>query len=259
MANRITTLIVDDEKRSRNTIALMLTDYCPNIEILGLAKSAAEGIDMIKELKPQLVLLDVEMPYGSGFDILREIEVINFEVIFITGFDHYALQAIKFNALDYILKPVDIDELVLAISKVERQIDSSINNDRLRRMVRNIIDKKNQQLVLPGRDGHEFISISEIVYCEADGPCTWFHLSNGRKILASKNLGEYEKLLPSPDNILQDIFFRTHYKYLVNIKYVTGYHYGEKRINLSTGKVVEVAFRRSKTFRKILDQTHKKE
>jgi len=258
MANRITTLIVDDEKRSRNTIKLMLTDYCPQIEIIGFATSANEGIDMIRNLNPQLVLLDVEMPHGSGFDLLREIGAIDFEVIFITGFDHYALQAIKFNALDYVLKPVDIDELVMAISKVEQQINSSLNNERLRRMVENFENKQNQQLALPSRDGHEFISIGEIVYCEADGPCTWFHLSSGRKLLSSKNLGEYEKLLPSPNDILPDNFFRIHYKYLVNLKYVTNYHYGEKRIKLTTGKSVDVAFRRSKTFRDVLNQASKR-
>jgi len=257
MQTKIKSIVVDHEQKSFETIKGILTNHCPQIDLVGYALSAAEGIEKIKRLNPQLVLLDMEMPEGASFDLLGGFDEINFQLVFISGIDDYAYQAIKFNVMDYIIKPVDIRKLTSAVTKVQQQVNLILNNERLKSIVKSMENEQDQQLSISSKDGYELIHLSAIVYCEAYGSCTWFHLSNGRKVLSSKNLGEFEKVLHRSTDVQKNVFFRTHYKFLVNLNFINNYMSRQKYIKLSTGQILEVACRRSKAFRMVLNQMNK--
>lgn len=256
MSKKIKALIIDDENKSREIIKWMLEKYCPNVEILGLAESAEMAFLMIEELKPNLLFLDIEMPYGTGFDLLKRLPKVDFEVIFVTGFDHYALQAIKYHALDYLLKPVDIDELIDAVKKVEIQINKAIDTERLEKLLTNLQDQnqEQQQIAISHHDGREFIPIDQIVRCLADGACTWFFLVNGRKMLSSKNLGEYEKILPKPNGNFKNRFFRIHYSHIVNLTHIQKFNRREKYVTMKDNNKIPIAQRRGSQFTEILQK-----
>ncbi len=254
MTKKIKTLIVDDEESSRTILKLMLARYCPAIEVMGEASSAKLAHLKIKETRPSLLFLDVEMPYGTGFDLLRQLDKIDFEIIFVTGFDHYALQAIKYHALDYLLKPVDINELMEAVEKVKNQLKKRIDTERIEKLLENFQNQnpKQQQIAITHADGREFIHISQIVYCMADGACTWFYLINGRRVISSKNLGEYEKILPKPTGQTSDSFFRIHYRYLINLSYIYKYNTLGKYVEMKEGSKIGIARRRGPKFAETL-------
>jgi len=254
MKEKIKALIVDDEESSRAIMKLLLAQYCPDIEVVGEASSAKLAYTKIKELRPSLLFLDVEMPYGTGFDLLRQLDKIDFEIIFVTGFDHYALQAIKYHALDYLLKPVDIDELMDAVGKVKNQLSKKIDTERIEKLLANFQNQNSnqKQIAITHADGREFIPVHQIVYCMADGACTWFYLESGRKVISSKNLGEYEKILPKPIGQSSDCFFRIHYRYLINLSYIYKYNNLEKYVEMKEGSKITIAHRRGPKFSEIL-------
>ena len=256
MNKKIKALIIDDEKRSRDILKFMLEKYCPEVEVLSLAESAEAAYNKIQELQPNLLFLDIEMPFGTGFDLLKRLSKIDFEVIFVTGFDHYALKAIKYHALDYLLKPVDIDELIEAVKKVDQLLSKKIDTERLDLLLKNLQDsnQEQQQIAITRQDGREFIPVKNIVRCLADGSCTWFFLDDGRKLLSSKNLGEYEKILPKPNGQFQNRFFRIHYSHLVNLSYIQKFNRKEKFVELKTGDQIAIAQRRGTPFSEILKQ-----
>jgi len=252
----IRALIVDDEAKSRSIIQTMLQKYCPQVEVIGMADSADAAQTLILSEQPNLVLLDIEMPHGSGFDLLNRLPEINFEIIFITGFDHYALSAIKFHALDYLLKPIDIDELIGAVGRVEAIFNYERDASRVTAFLQNMHnpDLGSQRIAIPTRDGREFIEVTDILYCEADGSCTWLYLSNGKRMYSSKNLGEFEKLLPGVDDESSQHFFRVHYGYLINISCIKSYSLKDNVIQMSNERTVDIAQRRKSTFRAILQR-----
>ncbi|MEO1413021.1 MAG: LytTR family DNA-binding domain-containing protein [Bacteroidota bacterium] len=256
MKKAIRSLIIDDENKSREVLKWMLQEYCPEVEILGLAESAEVAFEQIQRLHPNLLFLDVEMPYGTGFDLLKRLPQIDFEVIFVTGFDHYALKAIKYHALDYLLKPVDIDELIEAVKKVQWQIDKRMDTERLEKLLSNLQnqDAGQRQIAITQQDGREFIPVANITRCQADGACTWFYLVDGRRLLSSKNLGEYEKILPSPQGNYQNCFFRSHYGHLINLSQIKRLNRREKYVELKNGQRVPIAQRRAPRFSEILKQ-----
>ena len=196
--SKIRTVIIDDEQKSRSILQSMLQKYCPQVTVVGEAESAEQALRVILKEKPNLIFLDVEMPHGSGFELLKQLPNLSFEVVFVTGLDFYALQAIKFHALDYLLKPVDIEELIQAVLKTETVLEQKLDNERLTQLLTSLNnpDHEMRQIAIPTLEGRVFIPVEEIIRCEADGGCTWFSLTNNRRILSFKNLGEYEKLLP---------------------------------------------------------------
>ena len=185
---------------------------------------------------------------------MKSLPKIDFEVVFVTGFDHYALQAIKYHALDYLLKPIDIDELIEAVKKVEIQINKKLDTERLEKLLDNMEDQNatQQQIAIPLHDGREFIPVHQIVHCMADGACTWIYMESGRKVLSSKNLGEYEKVLPKPNGQFQNRFFRIHYSYLINLTYIKKFNRREKYVELKDGSKIAIAQRRGSQFTEIL-------
>jgi two-component system LytT family response regulator len=218
MTKALKTLIVDDEPDAVNFIHSIITEYCPKLEVIGSANSVKEAETIINEKKPELVFLDVEMPHGSGFDLLVQFPKKSFDVIFITAFNHYAIRAIKFSAVDYILKPININEFIEAVEKViEKRTSVDERNENYGALLENIRSAMPSKLAIPTFDGMEYLNTKEIIRIEADRSYCWFYLSDKRKILVSKNLKEYQELLNDRR------FFRTHNSHLINLDYVKKY------------------------------------
>ena len=209
-------LIVDDEAPNRENLQQLLKQHCPEVTDLADCDSVAAGVLAISKYNPELVLLDIRMQDGTGFDLLQKVQPVNFEVVFITAFDQYGIQAIKYAALDYLLKPIDIAELQIAIRKARLKISEKQQNDRMVFLL-NYLDKAKDppaKIALPLFSETLYVDVDEIVRCEAHNTYTHFFLSSGEKVLVSQTLKEYERLL-SPRG-----FLRTHQSHLVNIAFV---------------------------------------
>ncbi len=240
----IKALIIDDEKSSRDILRGFVESYCEDIEIIDEAESAEQGIEQIKELKPQLIFLDIELPLGSGFDLLDACKNTEFDVIFTTAHDQYALQAIKVCALDYLLKPISATDLKAAVAKIREQNYSGTTSPQIGAFVENIsnLNKQLSNIVLPTLDGFLVVKISEIIRCEADKNYTLFTLENNEKILVSKTLKEFEELLHEMD------FIRVHQSHLINASHVQRYIKGSGGyVKMSDDSIIEVS-RRKKEF-----------
>ncbi|MBK8449046.1 MAG: response regulator transcription factor [Saprospiraceae bacterium] len=211
----ITAIIVEDERLSAELLQNMLKDHCPEVTILCIANEVKEAIQLIAEKKPDLIFLDIEMQTGTGFDVLQGVKNIPLKIIFTTAYDHYALKAIKFSAIDYLLKPIDILELKEAVQKVITDKISKSEN-KLDWLLKNLASQKNDDysISLSTLDGIEFVPIVNIIRLEANGPYTHFYLKNNQKLMISKNLKEYEMMLTDYG------FFRIHNSHLINLKEV---------------------------------------
>jgi len=211
----IRAVIIDDEQSNRENLTNILREYCPDVSILASAASASQGMDIIREHKPDLVFLDIEMPGGNGFKMLECLQNIDFEIIFVTAHDQYAINAIRFNALDYLLKPVDILALKTALEKFEVKIGEKRENDRIRNFLENHhLNQDKHRIALPTLDKVEFIAINKIIRCEGESNYTHFHLEGQQKILVSKTLKEFEELLEEYG------FLRVHQSHLINTRKV---------------------------------------
>jgi two-component system LytT family response regulator len=231
----ISSIIIDDEPRSIDVLQSLVKTYCPQVEVKATTKDAEEGIALIKSISPDIVFLDIEMPYINGFSLLESIVPIKFETIFVTAFENYAIKAFKYNALDYLLKPVSIEELKSAVEKAVERVENK------NKFLYNKADL--QKICLPVQDGIIFANINDIIRCKADGKYTWFHFSNNEKMLVCKNLKEYEQLLP--DNI----FFRAHHSHLINLNYIHKYYRGKNNIiEMKDGSMVELSNRKKDIF-----------
>jgi two-component system LytT family response regulator len=208
-------VIIDDEPDAVKFIQGIIAEYCPNLSVAGTANSARDGVSVISQTHPDLVFLDVQMPHGSGFDLLTSFPEKSFDVIFITAYNHYAIQAIKFSAVDYILKPVNISEFIEAVSKVEqKRVSQEYRNLNYTNLLENLKAPVPSKLAIPTTDGIEYLNTAEIIRIEADRSYSWFHLTDKKKYLVSRNLKEYQELL-------QDLnFFRPHNSHLINMIYV---------------------------------------
>jgi two-component system LytT family response regulator len=237
----IRTVVIDDEPKNIKILKNMLQEFCPGVLLTGEATNGQAGKKLILEKKPQLVFLDIEMPYGNGFDLLNELMPIDFEVIFITAFDKYLLQALKYSALDFLLKPVNIEELKNAVRNAEAHIQKNSINQQLQVLLDNF--KKQEaslkKIAVPTLDGFDFIHVSDIVRCESQGPYTKIYLSNTYPVISSKPLKDYESLLP------EELFFRIHNSNIINLNHIKKYNRGRGGfVELDDGSVLEVAARR---------------
>lgn len=219
MTKKLKTIIVDDEPNAVDFINSIVGEYCPSLEVVGKAYNVTEGVQKIEETKPDLVFLDVEMPNGTGFDLLSRFPEKDFDVVFITAFNHYAMKAIKFSAVDYILKPININEFIEAVNSVVRKRSASNvqNNDSLKALMENLKSSYPSRLAIPTSDGMEYLNPKEIIRIEADRSYSWFYLAGNRKILVSRHLKEFQDLLGDR------YFFRSHNSFLINLKYVRKY------------------------------------
>ena len=214
-------IIVDDEFKSRESLRILLEEFCEGVEVCALCQNVDEGLEAIKKYKPEIVFLDIQMQRESGFDLLTRIKNIGFEVIFTTAHSEYAIKAFKFSAIDYLLKPIDIAELKRAIGKVDKKMNGDIST-RLQHLIQNLQPAQgNHKLALPTLDGLVFVKVSDIIYCEASSNYTEIIVQDGKKYVVSRTLKEYEDLLTGHN------FYRIHNSYLINLNAIKKYIRGE--------------------------------
>ena len=207
-------LIVDNEPDIADGLAELLGLFCPEISKVNIVHSIAGGLEAINNLQPDVVFLDVELNEGTGFDLLNQLNEISFQLIFITAHDKYALNAFRFSAIDFLVKPIDPESLQVAVERAKSGLKKNEIIKQLEVIKENPINNKEKKIVLKDSDAIYFVRIADILFCQADGPYTTFHIENSSKIIVSKNLKEYEDLL-EPFG-----FERTHHSYLVNLSKV---------------------------------------
>jgi two-component system, LytTR family, response regulator len=241
----IRTVIIDDEPNNVEALRHLLTNYCPAIEIIGTAENAQTGQQVILNEQPDLVFLDIEMPYGNAFELLNNISLVNFEIIFVTAFDNYAINAIKYSALDYLLKPVNIKELQAAVLKAAERIKIKNISQKIDTLLFNLNVAKPslQKVALPTLEGLVFVNIKELVWLEARGSYTIIYMENKQKITVSRTLKEFEDILP------EDTFSRIHQSYIINHNFIKKYNRGRGgSIEMEDGTVIEVSLRKKDEF-----------
>ena len=211
----ITCVIIDDEVKNIRLLQSMLQLHCPSVKILATDTNAKSGLLLIEELQPQLVLLDIEMPHLNGFDLLKKLEPVNFEVIFVTAFSNYAVEAFEHRATGYVTKPINAEKLVAAVNNASKRIEEkNINKNLFSLIEQNTRQTAPDKIPLSTSNGLVFVKLSDIMYCESSGNYTNFFLSDGKKIMVSRQLGEYEKLLSETS------LFRIHDKYIIHLTYI---------------------------------------
>jgi two-component system, LytTR family, response regulator len=235
MNTKIKSVIVEDEAAARDVLRSYLTKYCPQVEIVGEAQNSREAIPLLHELQPQLVFLDVEMPFGNAFDVLEACSNLSFETIFVTAFSEYSLKALNRSAAYYLLKPISIEELIAAVNKVQQQILNRELFNRNRVIVENFRETRpeKQQVILPTMEGFEVVRIDEVVRLKGNGNFTDLYLTNGTKKMACRFLKHFAEMLPLP-------FLRVHKSHIVNLDFVKLYNKGGY-ITLQDGTEVEIS------------------
>lgn len=212
------TIVIDDEKRSRDALCNYLFEYCGDVDIITTASSVKSAFRAIKKFNPDLIFLDVEMADGTGFDLLGMFKKIGFKTIFITAYSEYAVKAFRFSAVDYLLKPVKIEELIEAVERVSYLDAKENDNQNLRVLLNNLRSEPlTDTIVIPHLKGFEVLKVNEIIFCQAEGYCTNLFDTQNRKVVSSKNLKHFSELLEDHN------FIRVHHSYLVNISHVKGY------------------------------------
>lgn len=247
----IKTLIVDDEFQGRSFLEKVIAKLFPGLSIVGKAATVNEALDIIETHQPQLIFLDVMLNNENGFDLLERLDKINFEIIFTTAHNEFAVKAFKFNALDYLLKPIDLDELEKAIDKAKKkvQLPASPSLEVFKNFIDTFKNPSNplNKLSIPTADGFMLIPLNEIIFCESFGNYTTFHLVNNKKITSSYTLKEYDELLSDQN------FFRAHKSHLVNLAHISRYVKGEGgTLMMSNGYEIEVSRRNKEALLKIL-------
>ena len=247
----IRAVIIDDEHYGREALKSALENYCPEVSVVEICKSPEQGITAIIQLQPDLVFIDIEMPKMSGFDLLQQLAPINFEVIFVTSYDQYAIKAFKFSALDYLLKPLDVDDLKHAVKKAIKHIETGGGTYRYESVLNNIHYKsgKIEKLAVPTLEGIDFFKTDDIIYCQADGNYTTLYLMNKQEEVISKNLKDFENLLAGSG------FCRVHNSYLINMQHVEKYIKGEGGyVLLTEDHHVDISRRRKEAFLRLLNK-----
>lgn len=232
----IRAIIADDEPAARETLRNYVLKYCPGIEIIAEAKDVPEAIAAVTEHKPQLLFLDVEMPFGNAFDVLEQTADIPYETIFVTAFSEYAIKALNFSAAYYILKPVAIEELVKAVEKVRENILQNTDLNRSSILAQNLRNPDNKKLVLPTTSGFEVVPVKEIIRLSGSGNYTDIYLTDGRKKVVSKVLKHFQDMLEDQG------FMRVHKSHLVCMEHIQAYHRGRGGVlTMADGAEIEVS------------------
>ncbi len=238
----IRALIIDDERSNQITLENMIRNFCEGIEIVATLNSVEEGVKAINIHQPDLIFLDVEMPVHNGFELFDYFESPNFNVIFTTAFQEYAIKAFKFSAIDYLLKPIDLDDLKLAIKKAMDKREAEATQGKLKILRENLNNVCNK-FALSTIDGYQFVELKNIIRCESESNYTFFYLVGGKKVLVSKTLKVFSKLLEDQN------FFRISRSDLVNLNHVE--RYGRQKspsITLSDNTTLTISLRRKEAF-----------
>jgi two-component system LytT family response regulator len=242
----IKTILVDDEPRGLSALKRLLELYCPDVRIIGEYSDTGTAIQQIQLLEPELVFLDIAMPDRNGFDLLNELSPVRFEIIFVTAHNDYTIQAFKYSAVDYLLKPVEEDLLIEAVRRAAQRITIKASANQIETFLYNLRKLQTpaeMKLCIPDMKGFRVIDLNEIIYCESESSYTIFHLQTGQPITASKSIMEYELLLE------QNGFCRIHKSFLVNLRHIREYIRGEGgSVMLTNDKTIEVSRRKKEVF-----------
>lgn len=240
----LTAIIIDDEQKGRIALKQKLQDYCPAVTVIGEAADGLEGLKLIEQLQPQIVFLDIEMPRLDGFEMLQQLPDKNFQLIFTTAYDQYAIKAIKYAAFDYLLKPVDIEELKTAVQKIAANLHPHSTTRKLEVLAHNLQGRNAlNKIAIPTMEGLLFFNINDIIHLEAQSNYTTLHFINHPKLIASRTLKEFEELLPG------DLFFRPHHSHIINLHFLKRYIKGDGgQIEMQNGNFVDVARRKKEEF-----------
>lgn len=242
----MTAIVIDDEIKSLNALVLLLKRHCPQVTVAAECQDVETGLEKINLLRPDLLFLDIAMPGKNGFDLIEQLTTVVPEVIFVTAYDDYMLQAFKISAVDYLLKPVDEQELAGAVERAASRIEAKKKMEGMEVLMSNLrpqLPLHEMKLCIPSQFGFEVIQLQDVIYCEADSSYTKFYLLNKKQIVTSKTIKEYELLLA--DNY----FVRVHRSYLVNLRHVKEYRRGEEgSITMTNGEEIKVAKRKKELF-----------
>lgn len=246
----IKAFIVDDDQKSISTIFLILKEHCPAVEIVGMARSMQDALMEIPRKDPNLLILDIEMPAGSGFDLLENLPERDFETIFISENNNFALKAFKYDAIDYILKPIDINEFTATIKRAAIKINKDISSpSRNHALLENLKSVSPSKIAINTNEGVIYISICDIIRIEGEGSYSRIHLTSNKKILASKMLKDFQSLLNNKP------FFRAHNSHLINIDHVVSFQNKDGgAIEMTDGSIVSVARRKKEEFLDIMSK-----
>jgi two-component system LytT family response regulator len=241
----IKTIIVEDEKKSREMLLKLIAKNCPQLQVVADAASVKDAVAAIREHKPDLVFLDIELADGTGFDVLEKIGDANFDIIFATAYDQYAIKAIKYSAIDYLLKPYEVDELKNAAARIAEKRSKSSGFDNLHQLIENLKKKDNDysKITLPTGSAYEIVNINDIIRCKAEASYTYFYLTGKREYLVTLSLGHYEEILPTQQ------FMRIHHAHLININHVARMLKEDSGYAIMTdGSKIEVSRRKKDQF-----------
>jgi two-component system, LytTR family, response regulator len=241
-------ILVDDELNSLQNLQYKLQEYCPSVRVVAQTQNPEEALRLIQQHKPDVIFLDIEMPRMSGFKMLEQIPEVDFEVIFITAYNHYAINAIRISAFDYLVKPVSIEELQQTIDRLEISTVKK-TRERAELLKKNLANPKSQEdhIALPANDGLEFIQIKQIIRIESSSNYSKVILQNAQQLLVTRQLKDFEELL-------QDYrFYRVHHSHLVNLNYIAKYVRGEGgQITMRNGDIIDVSRRKKEVFLKLI-------
>ncbi len=245
----LTAILIDDEQSSLNSLKQKIVQNCSEVKIISINDDPQKGAEAIEELKPDLVFLDIEMPRINGFTLLQQLTYKNFELIFVTAYDHYAIKAIRYSALDYLVKPVEIEELKTAVNRAVEKRNAAKPNSQLELLLENMVSEKLRfkRIAIPAAQGLQFIKVNEIIYLEASGNYTKFFLAHNQKYVVSKTLKDFEDILPP------DIFIRIHNSCIININFVDKYIRGDGgQVVLTEGTILDISKRKKSEFLKAI-------
>ncbi len=237
-------IVVDDELKSRESLKILLEDFCDGVEVVALCQNVDEAIEAIQRSNPDVVFLDIQLQRETGFDLLTRLKHFDFNVIFTTAYSEYAIKAFKFSAIDYLLKPIDIEELKRSLGKLEKRMGSTITQ-RLEQLMQNMRSEStgNFKLALPTTDGLIFVKVKSVLYCEASSNYTEITMEDSKKYIVSRTLKEYEDLLSDQD------FFRVHHSTLINLNAIKKYVRGDGGyVIMNNDKSLDVSKRKKEAF-----------
>jgi two-component system LytT family response regulator len=247
---KLRTLIIDDEAPVRNLINGIIQHYCEQAEVIATADGVHSGLAAIKKHKPDLVLLDIKLNDGTAFDLLKQLEDIKFAIIFITAYEKYAVNAFRFSAVDYIMKPIHIDELINAIHKASEKTEQQVLSQKLKNFFDNMNSKpEDKKIVLKTSESIFIVKVTDIIRCQADHNYTTFFLTNGKKVLVSKTLKDYDEML------CDYFFFRTHQSHLININHIVSFEKNDGGyLRMADGSSVPVSKRKREELLELFNQ-----
>lgn len=240
----LTAIIIDDELNGRIALKQKIMDYCPEVEVVAEVENGRLGIEAILRLHPQLVFLDIEMPDMNGFEMLIGLTEKKFHLVFTTAYDHYAIKAIKYSAFDYLLKPIDIDELKMTIQRIMHLPRADLDTKKLETLEQNLLTKPFlNKIAIPTQEGLLFFDIADIMHLEAQSNYTVIFFQDKTKLIASRTLKDFEEILPG------DTFFRPHNSHIINLNFIKRYIRGDGgQVELKNGTYILVSRRKKDEF-----------